>query len=600
MTPPSDTQSTDNGASSDARSATHSEEHQATTEDGYAQRVRQAVDHARLIARTELRRRRRALGENPGQLVGLGLAGLMGSIFVLVLTGGAYFFGRSVGTGAFADQLPYARMIVSGVWGYAVFLTALRTLQNRNSLDASAMILTAVPYSDAVGGLLLSEYVVVAGIAALPVAAVTIAFALGAGSLATLLVGPIVIFAVLVFGVTCGYAIGIAGKTIAARYAVVARFKTPLAVLAFVAYFVLITTGGTNSVFGPLFVAIEATPLGWFADLALVAAPDPAIGVIYPATAAATLLVGMPLVGWMTTRLAGILWYTDPARPNHTSENSGEATAPADPGTSVSSKTTINPTQVLATGISDRVFGGWVSPPVLRIAQKSWRRAYRAPMKLQYTVFPIFFLINPIQQSIQSGEIATVLPASVAIYGAWATGAAFTLNPLGDEGAMLPVTLTTPVAGTKLLSGLVLSGMAVGAPVTGAFATVLGVLSPMNVLSAVAFGTLGVVLCGGACTIGVGVGTMFPKFERTRISRSRKAIVPSLSAFIVYSLSLLIVALPGLLGGIPYIADVVAGTLGISAFLVTLGGLVLTAVFGIAVGWIATRSAGKTIDGYRL
>ncbi|EMA56655.1 hypothetical protein C451_01120 [Halococcus thailandensis JCM 13552] len=93
---------------------------------------------------------------------------------------------------------------------------------------------------------------------------------------------------------------------------------------------------------------------------------------------------------------------------------------------------------------------------------------------------------------------------------------------------------------------------------------------------------------------------MFPKFEQTSISRSRKAIVPSLSAFIVYSFSLLIVALPGLLGGVPYIADVVAGTLGISATLVTLGGLVLTAVFGIAVGWIATRSAGETIDGYRL
>ena len=600
MTPPSDTQSTDSGAASDARSATHSEDHQATAKDGYVQRVRRAVVHARLIAQTELRRRRRALGENSGQLVGLGLAGLMGSVFVLVLTGGAYFFGRAVGTDAFADQLPFARMIVSGVWGYAVFLTALRTLQNRNSLDGSAMILTAVPYSDAVGGLLLSEYVVVAGIAAFPIAIVTIAFALGAGSFASLLIGPLVIFAVLAFGVTCGYAIGIAGKTIAARYVIVARFKTALAVLAFVAYFVLIITGGTNSVFGPLFAAIKATPLGWFADLALVAAPARAIDVAHPATAAVTLLVGVPLATWVTIRLTGLLWYTDPARPNHTTATSGEATASADPDTTVNSKTTINPSQVLATGISDRVFSGWVSPSVLRIAQKSWRRAYRAPMKLQYTVFPIFFLINPIQQSIQSGEITTVLPASVAIYGAWATGAAFTLNPLGDEGAMLPVTLTTPVSGTKLLSGLVLSGMAVGAPVTGVFATVLGVLSPVNVLSAVAFGALGVVLCGGACTIGVGVGTMFPKFKRTRISRSRKAIVPSLSAFIVYSLSLFVVALPGLLGGIPYIADVVAGTLDISASLVTLGGLVLTAVFGVAVGWMATRSAGETIDGYRL
>src|SRR5699024_8978994 len=164
----------------------------------------------------------------------------------------------------------------------------------------------------------------------------------------------------LAFGVTCGYAIGIVGKTIAARYAIVARFKTALAVLAFVAYFALIMTEETGSVFGPLFTTIEATPLGWFADLALVAAPARAISIARPATAAVTLLVGVPLVAWVTTQLAGTLWYIDPARPNHTTETSREATASANPNTTGSPEATLDPTQALATGISDRVFGGWI------------------------------------------------------------------------------------------------------------------------------------------------------------------------------------------------------------------------------------------------
>ena len=610
MSAPTDTPTTDSNATGDA--------HGASSAGMGGQRHRtgpqRTLAHARLIARTELRRRRRAFGDNTRMLLARGIMALFGLLFIVLLVGGAYSLGTFVGTDTFADALPFARGAILAVCGYAGFMVGIRTIQNQTTLDAPAAILTATSPAAAALGLLLSEYAVVAGIAVLPILAAAVAFAASAGSLASVVIGPVVLLTVLAFGVVVGDAIGLAIKNVVTRFAVIARFKTILGVAVFLAYLAIIWSGAADSVVGPLFGVVEATPLGWFADLALVGTADPAIGLARPVAAAATLVVGIPLLTWVIVRLDSGLWYTDPVQPSQTSssrptnngataadvehaESSGFESSPANPERTPPSAAT---SETLATGLSDRLFAERVPQSVLRVAQKSWRRTYRAPRKLQYAIIPVFFLINPIQRSIQSGTVAAVLPVSIAIYGAWAAGAAFTLNPLGDEGAVLPITLTASVSGQQVLSGLVLAGVAVGAPLTGVLAAILGMLSPLSVLSAVAFGVLGVVLCVGACTIGVGIGTAFPKFERTRISRSRKVIVPSLSAFVVYSLALLVVSLPGLLAGIPLVADWVGTTLGVPQQTIPLGGLVLTVVLAVVGGWIATRSAGNTIDNYRM
>lgn len=219
-------------------------------------------------------------------------------------------------------------------------------------------------------------------------------------------------------------------------------------------------------------------------------------------------------------------------------------------------------------------------------------------MKLQYAAIPAFVLLTPIQQSVETGEVSSVLPALIAIYGAWATGAAFTLNPLGDEGAVLPITLTSGVTGRRLLGGLLFAGTAVGGPLTVLLVVGLGLASPLGGLSLLSTAVLAGVLCVGACAIGVGVGTAFPKFEKTRLSRSRRAIVPGILAFAVYSLVLSIVSLPGLLGGVPVVAGWLADWLGVSGQLVTLAGLgITTALVGVAaVGSFAL--AARSIDGY--
>ncbi|WP_233553981.1 hypothetical protein [Halococcus sp. IIIV-5B] len=564
------------------------------------------LDDARLVARTELRRRRRTLGENDRMLVVWAFGALFGLVFVLVFLGGAYSFGTMVGTEGFADALPIARSIVLGVCGYVVFITGVRTVQNQNALDAPAGILTATSPAAAAVGLLLADYAVVAGIAVLPLVVAGLLFALGAGTPVSVVVAPVVLLAALALGVVLGFVLGLVIKTVISRSAVIARLKTVLSIALFLAYLAVLWSGGLDSVFGQAFAVVQRTPLGWITDLALFGTPDPAIGVVRPAVAAVTLVVAVPLLTWVVVRLDRGLWYRDSVQPGHGGGSilGGRSSATSNTSESGSAETTAlsvptAETDVLATGVSDRLFGERVSRPTLRVAQKSWRRAYRAPMKLQYAVVPVFFLVDPIRRSVESGTVAPVLPAAVAIYGAWATGASFTLNPLGDEGAVLPVTLTTPVSGEQVLSGLMLAGLVVGAPVTAVVATGLGILSPLDVVGSVAVGLLGVVLCVGACAVGAGVGTAYPKFERTRISRSRKAVVPSLSAFLVYSLALLAVSLPGLVMGVPVVAAWAGDTVGASPSVVTLGGLVVTVVLAAAAGRVATRSAGETIGEFR-
>jgi len=113
------------------------------------------------------------------------------------------------------------------------------------------------------------------------------------------------------------------------------------------------------------------------------------------------------------------------------------------------------------------------------VARKSWLRARRAPIKLLYVAYPIFVLVTPIQASVEAGRVTSLLPTTIALYGAWLTGALFTLNPLGDEGAVLPVSAITGVTGREFVGGLVTASALLGGPITLVLTAVLAVLSPL-------------------------------------------------------------------------------------------------------------------------
>jgi hypothetical protein len=68
------------------------------------------------------------------------------------------------------------------------------------------------------------------------------------------------------------------------------------------------------------------------------------------------------------------------------------------------------------------------------------------------------FLAN----ALHDWSVPAVLVYTVGFYGAWATGAAFALNPLGEEWPVLPMTLTSSIGGRTLGGGLWLAASCPG------------------------------------------------------------------------------------------------------------------------------------------
>lgn len=101
---------------------------------------------------------------------------------------------------------------------------------------------------------------------------------------------------------------------------------------------------------------------------------------------------------------------------------------------------------------------------------------------------------------------------AAAVLLPWMAGATFAMNPLGDEGVVLPVTLIS-VSGSAYIRGLMLPGLLFGMPavvlVTGG-AALVGTFEP-----SVAFGLLGASLLTTlvAVTTAPAVGLWFPRFS---------------------------------------------------------------------------------------
>jgi len=203
-------------------------------------------------------------------------------------------------------------------------------------------------------------------------------------------------------------------------------------------------------------------------------------------------------------------------------------------------------------------------------------------------------------ETVQTGSVAGSFPVLVAFCGVWITGALFTLNVVGNEGAVLPATVLSPDPARALVGGHIAAGALVGLPATVLAVTVLGIAGPQS-LTTVATLTVGTVVAGGcAGPIATGIGAAFPRHEAVSVSRSRKAIIPSTFAFVIYSLVVSIVALPLLVTHTGLITHLVGDTLGISPTVFGGVGIAITAVLGVAFGLFSFLYARRTVEDYRM
>ncbi|MDL5363275.1 hypothetical protein [Halalkalicoccus sp. NIPERK01] len=274
-----------------------------------------------------------------------------------------------------------------------------------------------------------------------------------------------------------------------------------------------------GTVMARLGTLLQDVPLAWFGDAFFlgVSGVDPSL--VRAIGAVALVVVGVPALLLVDVRAATRLWYMDAVKP----DTKGRTRRPA-------SSTTSRPGSV-----SNGVLASVASRPTRSVVVNVWRRTIRAPIRLVYVVYPLFLFTGFLQGIVSTGEVPAAFPVMVALYGTWVIGAT-ALNPFGDEGAMLPLTLTSTIRGEQFVRGYALAAILVGLPLAGVATAISSVVSPLDSIETVALTAASAILGVVGTVVAIGIGTVFPRFGEVRVTRSRHVVVPSKTAFAVYSL----------------------------------------------------------------
>lgn len=528
-----------------------------------------------LIARTELRRRWRTMKANTTQVLALAFVAVMLLPFSLIGVFGAYLAGGFVAGNETEALIDWARMALVYGWifvvafgGYRAYAVALRP----DNLDG---LLTTVSHRDVIGGLVLTELLLWSAFAVTVGSAVTIAFAVGVGSMLTIPVVFVTLYLLLATGIPAGFLIALVVRNAGVRSRLLSRLRTLFLILLGIGYFALIFTNAFASVLEPIYRVLAPTPIDWFGDLAAVglgigSSPLRAVGAVgfsavFVAAAVASLY-----------RLAEWLWYADGVHVSSEIERSGNDSS--------------------RLGGLSRV----LSQPVFGVVVADWKRARRSPISLSFALYPLIVLAGPLATAVQTGEVGTSLPLWILISGTWVAGSLFALNVVGQEGAALPVTLLSGAPERSLVVGHVISGGLLVAPVTVAVTVIAGLLSPYSIPLVASLGVSALVLSAVSGAIGTGIGVAFPRFEAVSVSRNRKAIVPSIFAFAIYSIVVILVALPTVIAHSETVGPALALVAGVDRLLIGVVGTIVSAVIACLVGLVSMYVARDRVRGYRL
>lgn len=465
---------------------------------------------------------------NTTQLVALGA---MGVLFLLPIVAGGWLAARAAGEALASGTTDFAGLSVAAgvrgvfalVWlGFAA-LTVMRAVGTTATIDEADGLLTTVPVRTVVGGILLAEGLSLGIWLVVPLVAIVGGFAVGAGTPLPVFAASIAVLAVLGTALPAGYIVGLWIRQTLTGYETIARHRTKLVILAGIAYFGLFATGEFETVTTVLFRSLQESPMGWLGDVALLGAPGVDTSIWRALAGFGIAAVGAPVLFRGAVYSATVHWFADPARTTETRE--------------------ATPTPA-STGRTDRLLAA-TARPTRAITRVAWLRARRAPIKLLYAAYPLFGLIWIGPEIVQTG-IPWYLPYLAAGSVVWASGVLFTLNPLGDQGPVLPASLTAPVTGGQFVRGHVLAGALVGLPLSALIVAPIAllVLDPAAALALTVATGAGVL---AATVLAAGIGVAVPRFGAVKVSGSRTAVMPSKTAFFAYTLVLGSAVVAGLL-----------------------------------------------------
>jgi hypothetical protein len=521
--------------------------------------LRRDVRHGCRIGRAEFVRSLRGYLGDTRRLVGFALVALFFGGNLLFALPAAYVFGQAA---ASVTAIPFFGPAVTALPVVLVLLGTLRTLERIGSIEAEALVLTTVHPRAVVVGLITAEVGRLLLWFGLPLGAFVIAFAVGLGAPLLPVTSALVVLPVVLSAAVWGYACGIGVLRVLRRLPGVRRLLKVVAVLATIGVVLVSQFLGSYLVDGGVSIrgvlsAFTFGPLVEYVALAFVGTPL-AQPVSVRSVAVLVVLLALTPVGLaVATRQASTLWFTDApdrsgARQVRTS--SGGFTAP----------------------------GPFAWRRSGRIAWGVLLRAARHPQELSHLLVAVFF-VGPLGTTVvqSSADALGPLVAGTGVgLGTYLAGAAFGLNPLGDDRPQLPLLLLAGTAPRTVVRGRLLAGVALGLP----FAVLVPLLSVglgTAVLPALAFAVVGSGTCLAAAAFAVGVGSAYPIYEEREFWGS-ETVVPSTLVMLVY---LFVVAGGTVLG------------LSVTWFAVT-GNLVLTPLVAVGVGVYLLSTAGVPYGSY--
>lgn len=467
----------------------------------------------------------RAIREDTGRLI-LMAGGVV--LPTLMLAGLAILFVPGLrGTDPEFSINQITRGTLAMLWVFGAFMLAQRTTTAHSEPVADAFVLTTVS----------SRTAVIGGIVAETLRALTYALPVGlllaiAGTYAfssplTLLVVPLVGCLYVASAVTVGRVLGYSAAWLVANVPFVARHKGVLGgtvVMLFFGIYFLFQVPQIPISVSP--ATLGVIPTGWLADLLAVGTP---IGWSSTHALGGVTAVGVVIVGggWLAERIAASLWFGEPVNVSDTDE-------------STVSTHTRGDQRALARAISP------LGVPVVTgstrsVAEWSLLRARREPQRLNFLLIPVFgggsALVNMMLQG--SGSL-TILGPAVSVLLGWVAGAAFGLNPFGDEGAVLPATLTA-VSGRAFVRGLIAPSL-LFAPVVAVGTLVSALVGGYGLLSAIVLTLIGCFLTVVGAALAPMIGMWLPRYSAIRIGNSDEVRPPRLLAG---ALHVVLVWLPG-------------------------------------------------------
>ncbi len=188
---------------------------------------------------------------------------------------------------------------------------------------------------------------------------------------------------------------------------------------------------------------------------------------------------------------------------------------------------------------------GRIDRPTRYVAWRSIQRVKRDPTRISHLGLPLLVGAWLLVDLARSTAGWSLLPIAVGLLGSWFVGGFLTLNPLGDDGAALPATVTSPVDGSQFVRGTALPSAIVCVPLLVAAGSVVSIATSTLPL-ALGLGLWVGVHGAAAIGIALAVGMRFPRFGAIRVSRRRAVVPPSLSAIVIYSTTVLSLGLVGI------------------------------------------------------